>query len=74
MRKTKTNETDNKMAVNVETLAEMLDCGKPTAMRVGAEAGARVQIGKRVLYKVDRINQYLDRLIEEGSRQEEAEG
>ncbi len=62
MRKTKTDEMSNKVTVNAETLAKILDCGRPTAMRIGAEAGARVQVGKRVLYKVDRINRYLDQL------------
>lgn len=74
MRKTGTDETVGKVAVNAETLAKILDCGRPTAMKIGAKAGARVKIGHRVLYKVDRINQYLDRLIEEeSSRQEETE-
>ncbi len=62
MRKTRTDEIGNKVAVNAETLAKILDCGRPTAMRIGAEAGARVRVGKRVLYKVDRINRYLDQL------------
>lgn len=65
MRKTKTAETSNKVSVNAETLAKILDCGKPTAMKVGEAAGARIQIGKRVLYKVDKIERYLDSLTEE---------
>ncbi len=64
MRKTKTAETSNKVSVNAETLAKILDCGKPTAMKVGEAAGARIQIGKRVLYKVDKIERYLDSLTE----------
>lgn len=64
MRKTKTAETNNKVSVNAETLAKILDCGKPTAMKVGEAAGARIQIGKRVLYKVDKIERYLDSLTE----------
>ena len=64
MRKTKTEETNNKVAVNAQTLAKILDCGMPTAMKVGETAGARIQIGKRVLYKVDKIERYLDSLTE----------
>ena len=64
MNKTKTIEASNKVAVNAETLAKILDCGRPTAMRIGAEAGARIQIGKRVLYKVDKVEKYLDKLAE----------
>ena len=62
MRKTKTTEPSNKVLVNAETLAKILDCGRPTAMKIGAAAGARVQFGKRVLYKVDIIEKYLDEL------------
>lgn len=62
MRKTRTAETTNKVSVNAETLAKILDCGKPTAMKIGAASGARFQIGKRVLYKVDKVEKYLDEL------------
>ena len=64
MRKTKTAETNNKVSVNADTLAKILDCGRPTAMKIGEAAGARIQIGKRVLYKVDKIERYLDELAE----------
>lgn len=62
MKKTKTTEPSNKVLVNAESLAKILDCGRPTALRIGAEAGARVQFGKRVLYKVDIIEKYLNGL------------
>ena len=48
------------ITVNTETLAENLDCGKATAVKIGNAAGAKIQIGKRVLWNVDRINSYLD--------------
>lgn len=66
----KTAERDNtapKIAVSIDTLAGMLDCGKPTARQIGAAAGARVQIGKRVLYTVDKVNAYLNDLAERDS-------
>lgn len=62
MRKTKTMEVSNKVSVNVETLAKILDCGRPTAVKIGEAAGARLQFGKRVLYKMDKIEKYLDGL------------
>ena len=64
MRKTNTMEIENKIMVSVENLAKMLDCGRVTAVRIGTEAGARVQIGKRVLFKMDKIERYLDSLAE----------
>lgn len=65
MRKTETGGTVDKIAVNVENLAKMLDCGRATAVKIGTEAGARVQIGKRVLFKKDKVEAYLEKLTEE---------
>lgn len=50
----------NRLTVNAETLAAMLDCGRVTAVKIGTEAGARIKIGNRVLFKVDAIERYLD--------------
>lgn len=72
MRKTKTTEAGNKVSVNAETLAKILDCGRPTAIKIGEAAGARIQIGKRVLYKVDRIERYLDGLADGEVQKENA--
>lgn len=38
-------------------------------MKIGEAAGARIQIGKRVLYKVDRIERYLDGLAGEAQKE-----
>lgn len=65
MRKANTAENSGKIAVNVENLAKMLDCGRATAVKIGTAAGARVQIGKRVLFKMDKVEAYLEKLTEE---------
>lgn len=62
MRKTLNRKTDNHLAVSADTLAAMLDCGRPTAMRIGTDAGAKIQIGRRTLYKVSIVERYLDSL------------
>lgn len=62
MRKTLSRQTDNHLAVSADTLAAMLDCGRPTATRIGADAGAKIQIGRRTLYKVSIVEKYLDSL------------
>lgn len=60
----KTLDRDNKefLTVNVETLAGMLDCGRATAVKIGTDAGAKIQIGRRTLYKVSIVNKYLETL------------
>lgn len=52
------------VAVSADTLAGMLDCGRATAVKIGADAGARIQVGKRVLYSVEKVRCYLDSLAE----------
>ena len=66
MRATKRQDipVSNMVAVNADTLAGILDCGRATAVKIGADAGARIQIGKRVLYSVEKVRKYLDALAE----------
>lgn len=67
MRKTleRDNDTKNNLTVNAETLAGMLDCGRATAVKIGVDAGARIQIGRRTLYKVSIVEKYLGALAGE---------
>lgn len=52
------------LAVDIERLSAMLSCGHATARKVGEQAQARVVIGRRVLYSVDKVRHYLNRLAE----------
>lgn len=67
MRKTleRDNDTKNNLTVNAETLAGMLDCGRATAVKIGVDAGAKIQIGRRTLYKVSIVEKYLGALAGE---------
>ena len=64
MRKTLERDrgTKSNLTVNADTLAGMLDCGRATAVKIGVDAGARIQIGRRTLYKVSIIEKYLEGL------------
>lgn len=62
MNKTKKIDSANRITVDAETLAGMLNCGRATAAKIGKDSGARVQVGRRVLYKVSRIEEYIDSL------------
>ena len=62
MNKTLNRENKEFLTVSVETLAGMLNCGRATAVKIGTDAGARIQIGRRTLYKVSIVNKYLDSL------------
>lgn len=54
------NNCENLLAVDAVTLGNMLCCGRATAAKIGTEAGARVQLGRRVVYKLSKVNQYLE--------------
>ena len=58
---------NQRITVSVDTLAKMLDCGRATAVKIGTEAGDRVQIGSRVLFHVDTVRRYIDGLITKAS-------
>lgn len=64
MKKTKDRETDKLLSVDVEKLAAMLSCGQATAKKIGEEAGARIVIGRRVLYSVSKIQKYIEKMAE----------
>lgn len=62
MKKMKQRETSYKVAVDIEGLAGLLSCGETTARRIGADAEARINIGRRVLYSVDKVQEYIKRI------------
>lgn len=63
MRTNNITYTDS-LAVNTPTLMKMLNCGKPTAIRIGKEAGAKIVIGRKILWNPRIVQQYLDNISE----------
>lgn len=53
-----------KKVVDTAELQEMLSSGRKTALRVGMAAGARIQVGRRVLWNVSKVQKYLDSISE----------
>lgn len=64
MNKTKIRQTEQPLTVDIENLSAMLSCGHATARKIGEQAGARIIIGRRVLYSVDKVRHYLDCMAE----------
>ena len=60
MRKTTEYKAENRLTVDIEGLMAMLSCGEVTAKKIADYAEARVIVGRRVLYNVDKIKKYLD--------------
>ncbi len=64
MRTDNITSTDNSLAVNTSMLMKMLNCGRPTAIKIGTEAGAKIVIGRRILWNPRIIRRYLDNIAE----------
>lgn len=65
MKKTLARKTDKNISVSAEELAAMLGCGRATAVKIGSQAKAKIQIGRRVLYKLDLVEKYLNEIAGE---------
>ena len=59
MNKTKIRATEKPIAVDIEGLSAMLSCGRATARKIGEQAGAKIVIGRRVLYSIEKVKKYL---------------
>lgn len=64
MNRTTNRATTELIAVDIEKLSAMLSCGHATARRIGELAEARIIIGRRVLYSIDKIRKYLECMTE----------
>ena len=52
------------IAITTEELMNRLQSGRTTAVAIGKSAGARIQVGRRVLWNVKKIQKYLDAVSE----------
>lgn len=64
MNKTKKRQSDKPLTVDIEKLSAMLSCGHATARKIGEQAHAKIVIGRRVLYSVEKIQKYLEYIEE----------
>lgn len=49
-----------RLTVTTEELQVLLGCGRKSAVDIGELAEARIQLGRRVLWNVEKIKTYLD--------------
>ena len=52
------------LAVNTPMLMKMLNCGRPTAIKIGTAAGAKISFGRKILWNPRLIQKYLDDISE----------
>lgn len=51
-------------AVDTEGLKEILGCGRVSAVKIGTDAKAKISVGRRVLWNVKKVQEYLDSISE----------
>lgn len=54
----------NSLTVDTTGLQELLNAGIKTATEIGVAAGAKIYVGRRVLWNVSKIKKYLDDISE----------
>lgn len=65
MRKTRTTQVSmDDLTVDTAGLQCLINAGRKTAVDIGMAAGARITIGRRVLWNVSKIRKYLDDMAE----------
>lgn len=62
MKARENNTPVTKITVSEKELREMLSIGRGLAIQIGEESGARIRIGGRILYRVDKVIEYIDSL------------
>lgn len=53
-------DTQSKITINTDELQAMLSCGRHSAIQIGEAAEARIQIGKRIFWNVEKIKSYIN--------------
>lgn len=53
-------DTQSKITINTDELQAMLSCGRYSAIQIGEAAAARIQIGKRIFWNVEKIKSYIN--------------
>ena len=56
MNKTNDRISPDVIAVDIEKLSAILSCGCATARKIGDPTGARIFIGRRVLFRANRYD------------------
>lgn len=62
MKPTTHRESSHPITVDIDGLSAMLSCGEATARKIAADAEARIVVGRRVLYSIERVERYLQQI------------
>lgn len=51
---------ENSLCIDTKELMQVTDSGYVTAVRIGTDAGAKIKIGRRTLWNLAKVRQFLD--------------
>lgn len=54
------SELNQKLLVNTPDLMRLLSCGRPMAVKIATEAGAKVPMGRKIMWNVAAVRKHLD--------------
>lgn len=60
MHKRKVIDSSSKKYVDIKELQGMLSLGKTKAYEIGKESNAIIKVGRRTLFNVDKVLEYLE--------------
>ena len=52
-------DLNQQILVNTSDFMRMLSLGRPSATKLGEEAGAKVYFGRKVMWNVERVREYI---------------
>jgi len=63
---TKNNNLDltRKLTVDTKELQEILSLGRKSAVEIGKAANAQIVVGKRIVWNLSKIQDYLNKIAE----------
>lgn len=56
--------SEETLAVDTLGLQQLTNAGRQTATKIGVAAGAKIYVGRRVLWNVTKVRKYLDEISE----------
>lgn len=56
--------SEETLAVDTLGLQQLTNAGRQTATEIGVAAGAKIYVGRRVLWNVAKVRKYLDEISE----------
>lgn len=55
-------DIQDKITITTSELQAMLSCGRYSAVQIGDLAKARIQIGKRIFWNVEKVKSYINKV------------